>query len=286
MSLSIDLSIVVPVYQSALTLRELVRRLLAVGQELNRTTEIILVDDGSPDSSWEVLCSLKQELGDALVCVQLMRNYGQHNALMCGFRHARGRVIVTIDDDLQNPPEETSKLIRRLDEGEVDVVYGIPGERQDPAWRRIGSNVIQVFVQKAIGLPGPMSAFRAIRRPVVDAILRYDLNYTCVDGLIAWNTSRIQYVTVRAPCQSRRAVGVLCSAFGVLCTEYRDELLTPTAAGRVGCRLPGIFGWFCYRCLLPDASAISSNCRSRLCLHDCRGAGSRWPPTVGPGHHR
>ena len=196
MSTPIDLSIVVPVYQSALTLRELVPRLLAAGQELHRTTEVVLVDDGSPDSSWEVLGDLKRELGDVLVCVQLMRNYGQHNALMCGFRHARGRVIVTIDDDLQNPPEEIPKLIRRMEQGEVDVVYGIPGERRDPAWRRLGSNLIQAFVQKALGLSGPMSAFRAIRRPVVDAILLYGLNYTCVDGLLAWNTDRIQYVTV------------------------------------------------------------------------------------------
>ena len=86
--------------------------------------EIILVEDGGGDGSWDVLRELQAKDNDRIVVIQLMRNYGQHNALMCGFRHARGEYIVTIDDDLQNPPEEIPKLLNAIQTGRYDLVYG------------------------------------------------------------------------------------------------------------------------------------------------------------------
>jgi undecaprenyl-phosphate 4-deoxy-4-formamido-L-arabinose transferase len=105
------LSVVVPVYRSAGTLDILAQRLTTVLDALGCEHEIILIDDGSPDDSWDVLQRLQQAHPSRIVAIRLMRNYGQHNALMCGFRHARGEFIVTMDDDLQNPPEEIPKLI-------------------------------------------------------------------------------------------------------------------------------------------------------------------------------
>jgi len=192
-SQKIGVSFVVPVYRSAHTISLLVDRVRLVADHLPHASELVLVDDGSPDESWNAMMAAQDRQPDFVVAVQLMRNSGQHNALMCGLRHSRGEIVVTLDDDLQNPPEETMKLLRKLDQESADVVYGVPLQRDDPAWRRICSQPIQLFIQHVLGLAGPVSAFRAIRRPVVDAILRYDLNFTFIDGLIGWCTQRISY---------------------------------------------------------------------------------------------
>ena len=196
MNENIEISIVVPVFESAGTLPELVDRLVKTLNSTSKTYEIILVDDGSNDDSWQVISNLINSQPETFIGIQLMRNYGQHNALMCGFRQVRGSTIVTLDDDLQNPPEEIHHLLAALSDKMIDVAYGLPKMRRDRNWRKIASLPIQYFIQKSIGLPGPVSAFRAIKRPVVDAILLYELNYTFVDGLIAWNTTRISFVTV------------------------------------------------------------------------------------------
>ena len=97
-----EISVVVPVFNSAPTLRILTERLLRVLEGLGRRFELVFVDDGSRDDSWTELSRLQSEFPARIVAIQLMRNFGQHNALMCGFRHSRGRYIVTIDDDLQH----------------------------------------------------------------------------------------------------------------------------------------------------------------------------------------
>lgn len=193
---NIDISIVVPVYESAETLSDLVGRLISTLNTTSNSYELILVDDASNDDSWHVISKLAATHTGLIKGIQLMRNYGQHNALMCGFRHVRGSIVVTLDDDLQNPPEEIHQLLVTLAETQSDVVYGLPRKRQDSNWRKYASLPIQFFIQKSIGLPGPVSAFRAMQRSVVDGILRYQLNYTFIDGLIAWNTTRISFVTV------------------------------------------------------------------------------------------
>src|SRR5262245_53083567 len=120
----LDLSVVIPVYCSARTLRILTRRLLTALNATGHRYEIIFVTDGSPDASWQVRTQMQQKYPDRIQAIELMRNYGQHNALMCGFRHSSGRLIVTMDDDLQNPPEEIHKLIDTIEKGNYDLVYG------------------------------------------------------------------------------------------------------------------------------------------------------------------
>ena len=111
----LDLSVVVPVYNSAGTLEALLQRIARMAEGVVDSYEIILVDDDSQDDSWAKMISLREAYRDHLVAVQLMRNYGQHNALMCGLGLARGRLIVTMDDDLQNPPEEIPRMtIKRI----------------------------------------------------------------------------------------------------------------------------------------------------------------------------
>ena len=195
-SQDIELSIVVPVFGAGSTLPELVERILVATEVMQKRFELILVDDSGHSSAWEVISGLVSRHPGIVTGVQLMRNYGQHNALMCGFRHAQGQIIITLDDDLQNTPEDIPQLLSTMEAQGCDVVYAIPALRQDSLWRRMGSAPIQWFIQSAIGLPGPVSAFRAIRKQIVDAILRYDLNYTFIDGLLSWATDRFGYIEV------------------------------------------------------------------------------------------
>ncbi len=192
----LDLSVVIPVYRSSGTLRALVDRLFPVLGSLTAGYEVIFVEDGSPDDSWRVLQELQALHPDRIVAVQLMRNYGQHNALMCGFRHARGQLIVTMDDDLQTPPEEIPKLVSALRAGDFDLVYGTYGAKQHQGWRNAGSFLATSFYRLVFHTDVRITSFRIIRRSLFETIFSYDLNYTFIDGLLAWNTQRIGQVAV------------------------------------------------------------------------------------------
>ena len=117
-------SVIIPVYNGETHLLQLIQRLETVLREHTSCFEVILVEDDSRDASWSVIQALARQY-PYLTGIRMMRNYGQHNALLCGIRNARHEVIVTIDDDLQNPPEEIPALLKKLDEGH-DVVYGTP----------------------------------------------------------------------------------------------------------------------------------------------------------------
>ncbi len=193
---AIDLSIVIPVYNSSIILPRLIERLRAVLDESGKSYEIVLVEDGSPDDSWRVLADLQRQNPDHIVAVQLMRNYGQHNALMCGFRHARGALVVTMDDDLQHPPEEIPKLIAAIEEADLDLVYGCYDKKKHPLLKNAGSYVVNRFFRRVFRLPVTVTAFRIMRRQLLEAILSYALPFTFIDGLLAWNTRRVGKVTV------------------------------------------------------------------------------------------
>lgn len=193
---AIDVSIVIPVYRSAATLRDLTRQLITVLDGLKREYEIIFVDDGSTDNSWAILNNLRSEHPTVITSIQLMRNFGQHNALMCGFRQASGRYIVTMDDDLQHPPEEIPRLLHEIVNSDADVVYGVPDARKHRGWRNLGSFLVSVFYRMAFQAKVQPSAFRIVRREVIVSILSYSLNYTYIDGLLAWNTRRVAEVVV------------------------------------------------------------------------------------------
>jgi undecaprenyl-phosphate 4-deoxy-4-formamido-L-arabinose transferase len=192
----VELSVVIPVYHGATTLPLLIPQLIEVLGRLGRSYEIVLVDDGSRDGSWKIIRELQAAHPDCVVAVQLMRNYGQHNALMAGFRVTRGDLVVTMDEDLQHPPAEVPKLLEAIEARELDVVYGWYDTKRHSGWRNLGSVLINSFYRKVFRLPVHLSAFRVMRRQVLECIFSYSLNYTYVDGLLAWNTSRIGEVPV------------------------------------------------------------------------------------------
>ena len=196
---------VVPAYKSELSLPELVRRLQPVLAKAATDYELIIVDDGSRDGTWPVIEELSQSY-DWVQGVRLMRNYGQHNALLCGIRRARHELTVTMDDDLQHPPEEIPTLLKRLG-AETDVVYGTPSQEQHGLWRDISTQVTKVALQSAMGAPiaRKAGAFRVFRTQLRDAFATYDAPYVSVDVLLTWATTRFDAVQVR---HEPRTIGV------------------------------------------------------------------------------
>jgi glycosyltransferase involved in cell wall biosynthesis len=199
------ISVVVPVYNSEGTLRQLVERLESTLSGTSSKLEIIMVNDGSRDGSWDVICQLAQE-HDCVRGVSMMRNYGQHNALLCGIRMAENEVIVTMDDDLQHPPEEVPKLLAKLGEG-YDVVYGTPAQEQHGLFRDMASRITKLALQSAMGAETArkVSAFRAFRTRLRDAYADYRSPSVSIDVLLTWATTRFGAVPVR---HDPRRIGV------------------------------------------------------------------------------
>lgn len=212
----IDLSVVIPVYRSAKTLPELTARLLAVLDGTDLCYELVFVDDCSPDDAWEVLQRLRAEHPDRIVAIQLMRNYGQHNALMCGFRHAEGQFIVTMDDDLQNPPEEIIKLLDAIRSRSLDLVYGSYGDKKHAALRNLSSRIVNTFYRAVFKTNVTVTSFRIMRRELLESILYYSLNFTFIDGLLAWSTNRIGEVLVEHRSRAQGRSGYSLSKLLVL----------------------------------------------------------------------
>jgi glycosyltransferase involved in cell wall biosynthesis len=189
-------SVVVPVYNSEQTLEELVRRLRAAGANASVGIEILLVNDGSLDRSWEAVRRLAAAHPEVRG-ISLTRNHGQHNALLCGIRDARGDVIVTMDDDLQNRPEDVQALVARVNEG-YDVVYGVPRRQQWGPMRNLASRVTKLVLQGAMGArtASMVSGFRAIRPDVREAFAGYSSVFVNLDVLLTWGASRFGVVMV------------------------------------------------------------------------------------------
>ncbi len=207
---TVDLSVVIPVYNSATIIPVLLARLRKVLDALDMTYELVMVEDGGPDDSWRVLSTFQQQDPEHIVAVQLMRNYGQHNALMCGFRHARGKLIVTMDDDLQHPPEEIPKLIDTIVAGDLDVVYGCYDKKKHPLLKIGGSLVVNMFFRRVFQLRVTFTAYRIFRRELLEAILSYTKPFTFIDGLLAWNTRRVGMTTVEHHPRAAGAPETLC----------------------------------------------------------------------------
>lgn len=196
-SFKVGASIVVPVYNSEATLDELVQRLVTVLVGLGTEFEIILVNDGSRDGSWQVISRLSASVPQVRG-LNLHRNYGQHNALLAGLRAARFETTITIDDDLQNPPEEIFKLLDRLSDG-FDVVYGVPRVQQHGLLRNAASTITKLALQDSMGVETArsISAFRALRTTVRTAFDAYQGPYPSIDVLLTWGTQRFSHVQVR-----------------------------------------------------------------------------------------
>ena len=190
------ISVVVPVFNSATLLTELVTRLNAVLSRRSEPFEVLLVNDGSRDNSWDVVSQLSATFA-WVHGINLMRNYGQHNALLCGIRAASYEVTVILDDDLQHPPEQIPKLLEGLTQGQ-DVVYGVPEDNPHGFWRDTAARITKLALQSVLGAETArkVTPFRALRTQLRDAFASYQSPFISIDVLLTWATTRFAAIPV------------------------------------------------------------------------------------------
>ena len=199
-----SISVVIPVYRAERTLRQLCHELHAELPTLSTSYEVIFVEDCGGDNSWQVIQELVNQ--DSRVRgIRLSRNFGQHNALLCGIRQARNDVVITMDDDMQHPVPEIKHLLAALDD-RTDVVYGAPAQQQHGFMRNMASRLTKIALASAMGAETArnVSAFRVFRTCLRDGFRDYRSPSVSIDVLLAWSTARFKAVKVtHAP----RAVG-------------------------------------------------------------------------------
>ena len=233
-----SLSIVIPVYRSEHILPDLMRRMLAVATDWRAPVEIVLVEDDGGDGSWALI-------GDLVSSDSRVRgfrhsgNYGHHNALLTGIREARHEVVVTLDDDHQNPPEEIPKLLELLAQGH-DVVYGTPKRGQHGFSRNLASRVTNIALQGTMGADTARkpAAFRAFRTELRAALSDYNNPTVLIDVLLTWGTTRFAAVPVR---HDERALG---ASNYTLCKLIRHAMNMATGFSMLPLQVASMVGFF------------------------------------------
>jgi undecaprenyl-phosphate 4-deoxy-4-formamido-L-arabinose transferase len=193
----VGLSIVVPVYRGAATVGTLVAELSKLKPEGG--IEIVLVNDGSPDNSGDVCRDLARTATAPLTYIEHARNFGEHNAVMTGLRHARGAYVITMDDDLQNPPEEVLKLYDHARRGGFDVVYTRYAVKEHEGWRNLGSRFANWVADQLMDKPKGLylSSFRCMSALAVREVVKYRGPYPYIDGLLMQVTQRLDSIEVK-----------------------------------------------------------------------------------------
>jgi glycosyltransferase involved in cell wall biosynthesis len=220
------LSIVVPVYNSSEMLEEL-HASIQKSLDGKQKFELILVDDGSKDLSWEKIEELKTKFPDHIRGIRLSKNFGQHNALLCGFSFATGDVVLTMDDDLQHPPSEIPKLLEKFDETGADVVYGIYNSKQHNAVRNAGTSFLKAGTKVFVGDNGIGSSFRLMKKTIVNQIVLHKHQaHVFIDEILHWYTAKFSYVAVE---HHPRKTGKSGFTFTKLVVMYFDIVINYTA---------------------------------------------------------
>ena len=219
---AVKLSVVVPVYRSQQTLSELTRRITSSLDPLGLPFEVILVEDCGGDNSWSVIEALARDDG-RVRGIKLSRNFGQHAATICGIANANGEWVVTLDDDLEQPPEHIPALLEKAREG-FALVYGIYGERSHGRWRNVTSAIARKLFETAIpSLNDQYTSFRVIERRVAARLVDFDSPFPFIDGYLSWLTNH--YTTVVVP-HASRAQGASNYTFRKLLTHTINIFVT------------------------------------------------------------
>jgi glycosyltransferase involved in cell wall biosynthesis len=218
----LTVSVVIPVYRAELTLRDLYGQLSVAMEQIAPTFEIIFVEDCGGDESWSIISELAAA-DHRVRGIRMSRNYGQHNALLCGIRAAQHDVIVTMDDDLQHPVSEIAPLLAALGP-DVDVVYGAPQDEQHGFLRNGASRLTKLALASAMGadIARHANAFRAFRTRLRDGFTNYRSPTVSIDVLLTWTTTRFAAIKVR---HAPRSAGV--SGYSVTrLVRYALDLMT------------------------------------------------------------
>ena len=190
----IDYSVIIPVYNSEQIVSETVQRTIQFFNAHDFSFEITLINDGSKDNSWNTIKELAEN-SDHVTAVNLLKNYGQHSAILCGIHYSSGKYLITLDDDLQNPPEEIIKLIDKIHEG-YDLVFAKFREKKHSAFRKRGSKLVNYFNAKIFNKPKDLvlTNFRIFTRDVANRIIHYKTFYPYIPGLLIMFSSSMANV--------------------------------------------------------------------------------------------
>jgi glycosyltransferase involved in cell wall biosynthesis len=203
----LTVSVVIPVYRAEQTLLDLYDQLSAAMSEITSVFEIIFVEDGGGDSSWPIIARLARA-DHRVRGIRMSRNYGQHNALLCGIRAAKHAIVLTMDDDLQHPVSEIAPMLAAL-KPEFDVVYGAPQEEQHGLLRNLASRLTKIALASTMGAETArnVSAFRVFRTRLRDGFREYRSPSVSIDVLLTWTTTRFTAIKVRHALRSKGVSG-------------------------------------------------------------------------------
>jgi glycosyltransferase involved in cell wall biosynthesis len=192
------ISIVIPVYNSETIVSKTVDEILKETKKENLNIEILLINDGSPDNSWNIIKNLAKEIQE-VKSINLIKNFGQHNAVLCGFENATGDYVITMDDDLQNPPSEIIHIVNKITENEdTDLVFGKFREKKHAGYRKLGSRLIGYLNEKVFNKPKniTLTNFRIAKKDVIDRVLKHNTAYPYIPGLLLMYSTKIENVMV------------------------------------------------------------------------------------------
>lgn len=192
-----NISIVVPVYNAAPALEKLFASIEGEMAKIQMPFKLILVDDGSEDSSWEVIKAIKTKNPEKVIAIRMAKNFGQHNALLSGLRHSKGDYAITMDDDLQHPPDEIIKLITCADETGSDLVYGISDNYQRSLKRKLWRWGFKLSSKLTASSSKEGSSFRLLKKDLVNKLIQHNQEFVFIDELVGWYTANINYIKVR-----------------------------------------------------------------------------------------
>lgn len=190
------ISVVVPVYNSSGTLGELYDEINNSIDSTKYQLEVIFVDDHGNNESWIKLEELKAQHPETIKIIRLSKNFGQNSSTLCGIDHAKGEIVITIDDDLEFHPSDIKELINKANENQSDVVYGVFAKAPQKSLRYIGRRILFIFLNKVENGASIGSSFRLIRRNIVDKINHHNQDHLFINQIISWYTSDIDYVNV------------------------------------------------------------------------------------------
>lgn len=216
----VSYAIVVPVYNGAESLGDLFERTQKTMDALEASFRVVFVDDCSKDHSWDTIKTLKKQYPKQVTAIKLARNSGQHNATLCGLHHANAEFAITIDDDLQVPPEEILKLVARQKETEADLVYGVFNEKKHAPLRNAGSWFVNKFFHYFANTSGEGSSFRLVSGELADRLRNVNQKYLLLDEVLSWYTSSVANVGVEHQLRTKGRSGYSALKLVLLTLNY------------------------------------------------------------------
>lgn len=195
MNAIVDISIVIPVFNSEKAIPELISRINQVVGQISNSYEILLVDDFSLDNSWEILKEL-QDKNDNISIFRLSKNYGQHNATICGIKHAVGNIIITMDDDLEHLPESIPTIYKYFIDKQYDILYACPNKRQKNFFRNFLGNFWNYLLKLSNKGISDASSFRIMKRSLAENVALHQEPFVYIEAIVLWYTNNIGQITI------------------------------------------------------------------------------------------